>query len=188
MYRKSTHKHILTAFLAVISLILSLVKMAIPFIPPFLTLDFAFIPIFFALLIVGYKSALMVSLLKNILSFLLITHEPIGSVANFIVEIIFVSSIYYFYKKGTKSAILGGIIGTILVTIVMSIVNYFVLLPLYGYIMDLTDILNNIKLIITYGIVPFNLIKGIFSIVLFFAAKRLAVKMPKSITGKYHTN
>lgn len=52
-------------------------------------------------------------------------------------------------------------VGTILMTILMSLMNYFVLLPLYGQIMNLADIANNLKLIVSAGIIPFNLIKGV---------------------------
>ena len=33
-------------------------------------------------------------------------------------------------------------------TIVLSILNYFVLLPLYGMIFNLGDVLNNVKIVI----------------------------------------
>ncbi|MGO1760210.1 MAG: ECF transporter S component, partial [Mammaliicoccus vitulinus] len=42
-----------------------------------------------------------------------------------------------------------------------SLMNYFVLLPLYGQIMNLADLAHNLKMIVSAGIIPFNLIKGI---------------------------
>ena len=45
-------------------------------------------------------------------------------------------------------------------TIVLSILNYFVLLPLYGMIFNLGDVFTNLKVIILSGIIPFNIIKG----------------------------
>ena len=60
-------------------------------------------------------------------------------------------------------------------TIVLSILNYFVLLPLYGMIFNLADIANNLKVIIVSGIIPFNIIKGIvISIVFILLYRRLA--------------
>lgn len=55
----------------------------------------------------------------------------------------------------------GLLTGTILMTLFMSLMNYFVLLPLYGQIMNLADLTHNLKLIVSAGIIPFNLIKGI---------------------------
>lgn len=185
MKNKKLSTTVLSAMLAVISLILSLVKMAVPFIPPFLTLDLSFIPLFFGLIVLGYKPAITISLLKNFLHFLLISREPIGSFANIIVEVVFISCLLYFYKKGNKQIIIGGTLGTIAVTIVMTFMNYFVLLPLYGMITDLSDLINNTKLIVTSGVIPFNIIKGIFLIVLFFLTKKIVARMPQSLVSKF---
>ena len=51
-------------------------------------------------------------------------------------------------KKNNRSLIYGLITGTIVMTIVLSILNYFVLLPLYGMIFNLGDVLNNVKLLL----------------------------------------
>ena len=51
-------------------------------------------------------------------------------------------------KKNNRSLIYGLITGTIVMTIVLSILNYFVLLPLYGIIFNLGDVLNNVKIVI----------------------------------------
>ncbi|MBU0278160.1 MULTISPECIES: ECF transporter S component [unclassified Gemella] len=185
MYKKNTHTLILTALLAVVSLILSLVKMAVPFLPPFLTLDLSFIPIFVGLSILGYKQTLVISLLKNFLHFSLISHEPTGSIANIIVEFVFLTCLVYFYKKGNVQTIIGGIVGTVAITLVMSLMNYFILLPLYGYIINLSDIVTNVKTIVAYGIIPFNIIKGLFLIILFFITKSITSKLPSSLVGKF---
>ena len=185
MYKKSTHSIVLSSLLAVISLILSLVSVAVPGLAPFLKLDLSMIPIFFRLLLLGYKEAVVISLLKNFLHFFLISHEPIGSIANIIVEFIFLTAILKFYKKGNSQFILGGLLGTIAMTIIMSITNYFFLLPAYGYIVNLTDIVNNLKVLITASIIPFNLIKGIFLIALFFVTSKIATNLPNSIKYKF---
>lgn len=185
MYKKSTHSIVLTALLAVMSLILSIVKVPVPGIPTFLTLDLALIPIFFGLVLLGYKSALTIAFLKNILHFLIISREPIGSSANMIVELVYLTCLLYFYRKGIKQTIIGGLIGTVAITVVMVFMNYYVLLPMYGYIMDLSEITENLKVIVQYGIIPFNIIKGIFLIALFFVAKKVVEKLPNSLKAKF---
>lgn len=185
MYQKSTHTLVLTAMLAVISLILSLVKMAIPGLPPFLTLDLAFIPLFLGLLILGFRKTLTISVLKNFLHFLLISREPTGSIANLIVEFVFLSVFVYFYKKNNLKIILGGGLASISITLVMAAMNYFILLPMYGYIINLADIVTNLKTIVTYGIIPFNLIKGVFIIVLFFVTRQLYKRIPAVYISKF---
>ncbi|MBF0714586.1 ECF transporter S component, partial [Gemella sp. GH3] len=151
---KNTHSIILSALLAVLSLILSLIAVAVPFLPPFLKLDLSMIPLFIGFLILGYKETIVISILKNFLHFLLISHEPTGSIANIIVEIIFISCLSVFYKKELYKFIIGSIVATIAITLAMSVMNYYVLLPMYGYIINLSDLTNNLKLLVTYGIIP----------------------------------
>jgi len=55
MYKKNVHSLVLSGMLAVIALILSFFSFAVPFLPPFLKFDFTFIPLFMALLLLGYK-------------------------------------------------------------------------------------------------------------------------------------
>ncbi|MGO1883289.1 MAG: ECF transporter S component, partial [Staphylococcus equorum] len=58
--------------------------------------------------------------------------------------------------------------------------NYFVLLPLYGMIMNLSDVVENVKIVIVSGVIPFNIIKGaIISIVFIVLFKRLKNVLPK---------
>lgn len=185
MYKKNVHSLVLSGMLAVIALLLSFFSFAIPFLPPFLKLDFTFVPLFMALFILGYKYAIGVSLLKNILHFILLSHEPTGTIANIAVEFVFLSIIFYFYKKDDKKIILGGILATLAITLVMSLLNYFVLLPAYGYIMELSDIVKNVKTIVSVGIVPFNLIKGVILIILFFLTRTVYNSIPVSIKGKF---
>lgn len=78
-------------------------------------------------------------------------------------------SAYYVYvrKRTSRSLINGLIVGTIVMTIVLSILNYFVLLPLYGMIFNLGDVVKNVKIVIVSGVIPFNIIKGIVISVIF---------------------
>ena len=55
MYKKNVHSLVLSGMLAVIALLLSFFSFAVPFLPPFLKFDFTFIPLFMALLLLGYK-------------------------------------------------------------------------------------------------------------------------------------
>ena len=185
MYKKNVHSLVLSGMLAVIALLLSFFSFAVPFLPPFLKFDFTFIPLFMALLLLGYKDALLVSFLKNFLHFALLSHEPIGSIANIVVEFTFISIIVFFYKKGTSKTIIGGILGTLAITLFMSLLNYFVLLPAYGYIMNLADIVTNVKTIVAAGIIPFNLLKGALITFLFFVTKSVYRSIPTSIRSRF---
>ncbi|CFO28535.1 riboflavin transporter [Staphylococcus aureus] len=69
---------------------------------------------------------------------------------------------------------------TLVMTIVLSILNYFVLLPLYGMIMNLSDVVENVKIVIVSGVIPFNIIKGVvISIVFILLYNRLKNVLPR---------
>lgn len=163
-------KQLLTvSMLIAISFILMFLKFPIPFLPPYLTMDFSDIPVILATLTFGPIPGIIVAFFKNLLNFLIVSHEPIGNLANFLASICLVIPAYYFYKlKRTRRFVFYGLlIGTVIMTVVMSILNYFVLLPLYGQIMNLADLAHNLKMIISAGIIPFNLIKGVIVSIIF---------------------
>lgn len=163
-------KRLLTvSMLIAISFILMFLKFPLPFLPPYLTMDFSDIPVLVATFAFGPVSGILVALFKNVLNFLIVSHEPIGNTANFLASICLVIPTYYLYRiKKTKVFMGYGLaVGIILMTIFMSLMNYFVLLPLYGQIMNLADITHNLKLIVSAGIIPFNLIKGIIIAVIY---------------------
>ena len=98
--------------------------------------------------------------------------------ANFLAGASFLLIAYYVSHRKQSSSrhslIIGLVAGTITMTIVLSILNYFVLLPLYGMIFNLGDVFNNLKVIVLSGIIPFNIIKGcVISIIFILLYRRL---------------
>ncbi|HAL09177.1 MAG TPA: riboflavin transporter RibU [Staphylococcus sp.] len=157
-------KRLLTvSMLIAISFILMFLKFPLPFLPPYLTMDFSDVPVLVATFAFGPVSGILVALFKNVLNFLIVSHEPIGNTANFLASVCLIIPTYYFYRIKKSKLFMGyGLItGVILMTVFMSLMNYFVLLPLYGQIMNLADLAHNLKMIVSAGIIPFNLIKGI---------------------------
>ena len=157
-------KRLLTvSMLIAISFILMFLKFPLPFLPPYLTMDFSDVPVLVATFAFGPVSGILVALFTNVLNFLIVSHEPIGNTANFLASVCLIIPTYYFYRIKKSKLFMGyGLItGVILMTVFMSLMNYFVLLPLYGQIMNLADLAHNLKMIVSAGIIPFNLIKGI---------------------------
>ncbi|MHC0552354.1 ECF transporter S component [Salinicoccus sp. CNSTN-B1] len=163
MRRSRLEKLIIISILAALSFILMLVQFPIPFIPPFLTVDFSDIPAFIGFMLFGGVAGSLVILMKIILYGLLMASEPIGPLANLLASFSLLLPVYFTYKKSKtkKSLVLGFILGVFALTLVMAVLNYFVLLPAYGLIIDQRDLIENIRAIITAGIIPFNIIKGI---------------------------
>lgn len=169
MKQRQTRRMILVGMLSAIAFVLMFLKFPLPFLPPYLTIDFSDAPALIATFLFGPIAGIMVELIKNLLNFFFNMSDPIGPVANFLAGTSFLLTSYLIYQKSRtqRALIIGLISATIITTIVLSVMNYFVLLPLYGLIMNLTDIVHNSKIIITAGIIPFNLIKGLLISIVF---------------------
>ncbi|EKU49811.1 ECF transporter S component [Staphylococcus massiliensis] len=176
MEKNQTRKLIMIGMLSAIAFVLMFIKFPLPFLPPYLTIDFSDVPALIATFTFGPLAGILVEFIKNVLNFLINMGDPVGPVANFLAgsTLILVAYLIYKKKRSMKSLVSGLIVGTVMMTLVLSILNYFVLLPLYGYIMNLGDVVKNLKVIIAAGIIPFNLIKGILvSLVFLLLFKRL---------------
>lgn len=161
---------IIIAFLGTISLLLFFLKFPLPILPAYLKIDFGDVPAMIAGLIFSPLAGVMVVAIKNILYFAVSgSADPIGVTASFIAGVLFVLpiSVIYHKYKGVKSVISGLITGTIIMAFGMSILNYFFILPAYGWFMgwDINDQFKWVSVIA--GILPFNLIKGIIIGLLF---------------------
>lgn len=164
-------KLIILALLGTISLVLFFLNFPLPFLPPYLKIDFSDVPALMASLIFSPLAGIIVVGVKNLL-YLAISGagDPIGVAANFLAGLMFVvpvSVIYHKFKKGTKSVVSGLVTGTVIMSIGMSVLNYFVILPAYGWFMgwEMTD--QVIWTSVLAGVLPFNALKGIIVAVLF---------------------
>lgn len=169
MKQRQTRRMIIVGMLSAIAFVLMFLKFPLPFLPPYLTIDFSDIPALIATFLFGPVAGILVELIKNLLNFFFNMSDPVGPVANFLAGCSFLLMSYVIYKnsRSQRALILGLVVATIVMTMVLSVMNYFVLLPLYGLIMNLTDIVHNLKVIITAGIIPFNLIKGLLISIIF---------------------
>ncbi|GAA4068123.1 ECF transporter S component [Amphibacillus indicireducens] len=164
-------KLIILSLFGTISMVLLFLNFPLPFLPPYLKVDFGEVPTLLAALIFTPMAGVVVQLIKNLL-YLLFTGaaDPVGVFANFVAGITFVVpiSIIYHKYKGDKSLIFGLIAGTVIMTIAMGILNYFVLLPIYSVIMGWGDMSSVVMIgTIFAGVIPFNLVKGVIVSLLF---------------------
>lgn len=164
-------KMVILALLGTISLVLFFLNFPLPFLPPYLKVDFSDVPALMASLILSPLAGVVVVLVKNLL-YLAVSGsaDPIGVAANFIAGVLFVvpvSVIYHKYHKGVKSIVTGLATGTIIMAFGMSVLNYFFILPAYAWFMgwDMSD--QIIWGTVLAGVLPFNLLKGIIVGILF---------------------
>lgn len=153
----------LVSILGTLSFILMLIQVPIPFMPPFLTVDLADIPAFIGFILLGWIPGIAIVVLKILIYGLLVSSEPVGPIANLLASLSLLLPVYFIYvkTKSVKGVYLGFAVGIVSLTLMMSLLNYFVFLPAYGMIVDLTDIMENLRAVIAASIIPFNLIKGL---------------------------
>lgn len=180
MTKSKTRKLIAIAMLSSISFVLMLLAFPLPVLPAYLKVDFSDIPALIAAITMGPIAGIVVAFLKNVLDWLFAgspTGVPVGHMANFVTSILFITPVYLIYRKASSSkGIMYGLAsGTISMAIGMSVLNYFVFLPMYTYFLNFpmetgTALFNSI----IFGILPFNLIKGLLvTIVMIVLFKRM---------------
>jgi len=164
------------ALLSALATVLMLFEIPLWFVPKFYELDFSELPVLIGAFALGPLAGIVIELIKILLNLLVNGTDTafIGELANFLLgcSLVVPSAAVYARYKTRKAAIVGMVIGTICFIITGCILNAFVLLPAYSrmfipldaiiaegtrvnkYITDMTTF-------IIFGVVPFNLIKGV---------------------------
>jgi riboflavin transporter FmnP len=182
------------AFMGAISSLLMIIDMPLTIFPSFLKLDISDIPSIIGGLSMGPLAASLIELIKIILRLFFKPTDTmyVGEFANLIIGISLVvpiSIIYNINKKRLQAYILGSLISIFCMTLVASILNLYILLPIYiniyfggdvSLLLDLSMVTSLVAVII-YVIIPFNLIKGFLVVVLSYFIKG---HLDKVIVGK----
>lgn len=171
MQSSSLLKLIILALMGTISLLLLFLNFPLPFLPPYLKIDFSEVPALIAALIFSPMAGVLVEAIKNIL-YLVVSGagDPIGVTANFLAGVMFIVPVAVLYHKykGVKSIISGLVTGTIIMAIGMSVLNYVFVLPAYAWFMGWEDMNSAARwTAVSLGVLPFNIIKGIIVGMLF---------------------
>lgn len=130
-----------TSLMAAISALLMQFQIGIPFIPNFLKFDFSDFPALIAGYAYGPLSAIGVCLIKNIIHLTITSTGGVGELSNFLLGVCFsvpAAWIYRIGKKSQKSAFIGAVVGTIVMSVMGVFTNYYIVYPLYYYVMGLS--------------------------------------------------
>ena len=150
-------KLIKISLLAVMAFLLMYIEVPLPIFPEFLKIDISDLPALLGAFALGPIAGVVIELFKNILHGMLASKTAfIGELANFLVGscLILVSGLIYKARKSKGGAIAGLLIGVVCMSIFASILNYFVILPLYEKVLGFpiaavvgmgSKINNNIK-------------------------------------------
>lgn len=161
--------------LSAIAVILMFFEVPLPMMPSFLKLDASELPAIIGAFVLGPMAGVGIEFIKNLLHAANTQTMGIGEIANFLVGVAFILPAGYLYQKfnSCRGAIIALLVGTTSMVISASLLNYFILLPLYQAVLHfpLEQIINlgtvanpkiiDLKSFIAMGIAPFNMIKGI---------------------------
>ncbi|MBQ2642313.1 MAG: ECF transporter S component [Eubacterium sp.] len=189
----TTKKLALMGVITALSVVLYFIEVPLPFIAPeFYKLDLSDIPIMIGSFILGPVAGVLMELVKNLIHLLITRTGGVGELANFAIGCAFVvpASLIYKYKKTVHGAIVGLAVSIVCMAIIGGLMNYFVMLPMYG-VGDvqcaglgkaISNLITDKKTLVLYSIVPFNLIKGfIDSFITLLVYKRLSEFIKKHI-------
>ncbi len=127
--------------MAAISALLMQIQIGIPLLPNFLKLDISDFPALIAGYAYGPLAGMWVCLVKNVLHLTVTTTGGVGELSNFMLGVLFVvpsAWIYQIGKKTKKSAFIGAVVGTVIMSISCIFTNFYIVYPLYYYVMGLT--------------------------------------------------
>lgn len=181
--------------LSAVATVLMLFDFPLWFAPNFYQLDFSEVPVLLGTFALGPVAGIAIEFVKILINFVLNGTDTggIGELANFIVGCSFVIPAGYIYKhkKSFSTAIIGLLFGTLALATVGSLMNYYLLLPVYSKVygapiqafIDMGSLLNpaitDLKTFVLYAVVPFNIFKGI-------AVSSIALLIYKKISPILH--
>lgn len=168
-----------------------ILEFPLPFIPPFIKMDFSELPVILGGFIMGPVNGSLVSLIKILINLALngTTTFGIGETANFLYSVGYMlpAVIIYHKIKTKKGAVISLAVGTVITSILAVIINTTITFPVYGKLMGLDIdaivgmsattnpyVKDSITLML-FSIFPFNMFKyGLTSVFTFTLYKKLS--------------
>lgn len=130
----------------------------------FLEIEFSDLPPLILTFYFGPLAGVLTELVKNLLHLFVTSTGGVGELANFVMNgtMCFVAGIIYKHIRTFKGAIFSLSFGTVAMAFAGILANLYIMLPLY---MPTADFLQKFQLV-TYTILPFNIVKGIVTSIL----------------------
>jgi riboflavin transporter FmnP len=169
--------------------LMQILEFPIPFMPPFLKLDFSTLPALIGGFAYGPVTGVAICFIKALLHLLRTETGGVGELADFLASasLTLTASLIYMRGKSRKNAILGMVLGTIAIMVVGSLANWFILIPFYANVMPMDQIIELCGKVnpliqdragyVLFGAAPFNLIKGIIICLLTFLVYKKTSKI-----------
>ncbi|MGO2084154.1 ECF transporter S component [Vagococcus sp.] len=190
MRKTKTEKMVVLSLLAGMAFILLKLEFFVLPTFPWLKVDFSDIPILIGTFIYGPLAGIIIAFVRSLLNIIISganLGSLVGNIAGFLASSLYLLPIYYFLKKEKNrwNLVKGTVAGTLLMTAFMALANYFVITPLYLFVLKL-DFGISIQQMVVYGVIPFNLIKGaLVSVVFALTFKSLIPVLKKRLSVSY---
>lgn len=186
----STKKMVLVALFGALSAVLMVLEFPMPFVLPFIKMDFSELPIILGGYLLGPLAGTIIVVIKIGLNFVINGTETagVGELANMCGSLVYMlpAVLIYRKKKSKKWAAISLIIATVLVSIVIVVLDAVAIFPVYAkaFGMDMEAIVgighginpyitDNLTLML-YSVLPFNLFKyAVSSVITFAVYKRM---------------
>ena len=179
-------------------LLYAFIKFPLPFLPPFLEINFSDVPAFIASYAFGPFVGALVQVVKVLIKIILVGTSTayVGEFADVVfgIAIVIPAGIIYARHHNFKGAIYGAIAGGLFNLLVTTIGNVYIMIPFYvrfffngngnillGIVQSVNPAITNIQWsLLVWGILPFNIIKNtIMILITFIAYKRLSPLIKK---------
>lgn len=192
--KMSVSKMTKIAMLSVLAFVLMQFEVMLPIFPSFLKIDVSDLPALIGAFAMGPLAGVAIGAVKNLLHLFQTTTGGVGELANFFIgcAIVVPAALIYTKNKTKKSALVGLMVGTLVMSIAGALANYFVLIPFYSAFMPIDAIIGlgtavnpaivNLGTLVLFGIVPFNLMKGVvLSVLTVLLYKRISPILHKGL-------
>ncbi|MCL0311674.1 ECF transporter S component [Apilactobacillus sp. TMW 2.2459] len=181
----SVKRLVTISILSGLAFFLMYIKFPVIPIASYMTIDFSDIPILIGALTFTRKDGFMIALLKSLLYFIFTGPSIvnlIGVGSSFISSLIILFSVTFFVKRfnGIKEIILGTTFTTLALTAVMSVLNFFVITPLYINVIGF-KFAYSVQDLVLYAVVPFNITKGLIVTLTFMLIYKKIIKNIRGI-------
>ncbi|WP_411676740.1 ECF transporter S component [Caproicibacter sp.] len=160
-----------------IAFVLMMFEFPLWFAPAFYRLDFSELPVLIGAFAMGPAAGVLIELIKVLLYMLIhgSSTAGVGDLANFLIgsSMVIPSAVIYQHHKSRRYAIVGLITGTLALIVVGSLMNAYVLLPVYAaaFHMPMNALISmgsavnpsiqGLTTFIMLAVAPFNLFKGV---------------------------
>ena len=189
----TTRNIVSCAMLSACAIILTYLEFPTFIAPSFYRFNISDLPALIGAFTMGPVAGIVIELIKSLVMFLVNPANPtmgVGELSNFVLGCIFVvpASLIYRRKKTKGRAVLALAVGGILMSILATVINAFVMIPLYATVFGMTaeNIVNMGTAIFPFidsmfnfclvCVLPFNLIKAfVVSVITIFIYKPLSV-------------